>query len=369
MTTAPLREHADDTSRLIVASVPSGHVYVRHLAPADGGGGVHRLVDPQPGQPDRPAGARWWPPVLLDPAWARQGRMDLFHLHFGFDAADPETLRELTGVLRERGTPFVFTVHDLRNPHHHDRRLHDEQLDVLVPAADALVTLTPGAASAIEARWGRTAQVLPHPHVVDLPTMSLAMAVRSRWVQRPFRVGLHLKSLRANMDPMRILPTLVETVAELGDAVLQVNCHRDVMDPDGARRDIELATYLRGEEARGHLEVVVHDYYSDQDLWSYLASLDVSVLPYTFGTHSGWLEACRDLQTTVVAPTCGYYAEQGPSLSYTNDEDTFDAKSLRDAIVLAHDERPHLGATIDERITQRHELARSHEDLYRRLTA
>jgi len=368
MTTAPLREHAYDTSRLTVASVPSGHVYVKHLAPAHGGG-VHRLVDPAPGQPDRPAGAKWWPPVMLDPSWARRARMDLFHLHFGFDACTPEGLRELTEVLRERGTPFVFTVHDLRNPHHDDPRLHDEQLDVLIPAADALVTLTPGAAQAIEARWGRRTQVLPHPHVVDLPTMSLATAVRSRWVHRPFRVGLHLKSLRANMDPMRILPTLVDTVAGLGDAVLQVNCHRDVLDPDGARRDVELADYLHAEEERGHLEVVVHDYYSDQDLWSYLSSLDVSVLPYTFGTHSGWLEACRDLQTTVVAPTCGFYAEQGPSLSYTSDATTFDADSLREAIVRAHDERPRLGATIDERTAQRHELAQAHEDLYRRLTA
>ena len=368
MRTARLDEPTYDTTRLTVASVPSGHVYVRHLAP-DAGGGAHRLVDPAPGDPDRPAGATWWPPVMLDPEWARKGRMDLFHLHFGFDACTPEGLGQLTDTLHERGTPFVFTVHDLRNPHHHDRRLHDEQLDVLVPAADALITLTPGAAQAIEERWGRTAQVLPHPYVVDLPTMSLAMAVRSRRIQRPFRVGLHLKSLRANMDPMRILPTLVDTVAGLGDAVLQVNCHRDILDPDGARRDVELAAYLRAEESRGHLELVAHDYFSDQDLWSYLASLDVSVLPYTFGTHSGWLEACRDLQTTVVAPTCGFYAQQGSSLTYTNDEDTFDADSLRDAIVLAHGERPHLGATIGERTTQRHELARAHEDLYRRLTA
>ena len=65
----------------------------------------------------------------------------------------------------------------------------------------------------------------------------------------------------------------------------------------------------------------MHDYFSDEDLWAYLASLDLSVLPYTFGTHSGWLEACRDLQTTVLAPSCGYYAEQGPVLSYTNDGD------------------------------------------------
>jgi hypothetical protein len=166
------------------------------------------------------------------------------------------------------------------------------------------------------------------------------------------------------MDPMRILPTLVETVAALDDAVLQVNCHRDILDADGARRDEELSRWLRAQAAAGRLELQVHDYFSDDDLWAYLASLDLSVLPYTFGTHSGWLEACRDLQTTVLAPTCGFYDEQGPCLSYTNDGDEFDADSLRQAVVLAHAERPRLGATADERLAQRHEVARMHEDLY-----
>jgi hypothetical protein len=342
-------------------------VYVRHLAPLTGGGAV-RLPDPDPNQPDRPAGATWWPPVMLDPEWARSAEFDVFHLHFGFDACPPEQLHELTRVLRGRGKPFVLTVHDLRNPHHHDRRLHDEQLDVLVPAADAVVTLTPGAAREIEARWGRAVTVVPHPHVVDLPTMSRALEVRPMWRHRPFRVGLHLKSLRANMDPMRILPTLVDTVAGLDDAVLQVNCHRDILDSDGARRDEELAAWLRREADAGRLELAVHDYFSDEDLWSYLASLDLSVLPYTFGTHSGWLEACRDLQTTVLAPSCGYYADQGPILGYTNDADEFDADSLRDAVVHACTERPRLGATVDERTEQRRRVAQAHEELYREVS-
>jgi hypothetical protein len=350
-----------------VASVPSGHVYVRHLAPLNGRGAV-RLPDPDPGRPDRAAGATWWPPVMLDPEWARHADLDLFHLHFGFDACPPERLERLTRVLRGRGKPFVFTVHDLRNPHHDDRRLHDEQLDVLVPAADAVITLTPGAAREIGSRWGREATVIPHPHVVDLPTITRALEVRPLWRHRPFRVGLHLKSLRANMDPMRILPTLVETVAGLEHAVLQVNCHRDILDPDGARRDAALSDWLRREAADGRLELQVHDYYSDEDLWAYLSSLDLSVLPYTFGTHSGWLEACRDLQTTVLAPSCGFYAEQGPCLSYTNDGDTFDADSLRDAVVRAHAERPRMGAGLDERIAQRRAVARAHEDLYRVLS-
>ncbi len=367
MTLAQRRQAPSSAPPLTIASVPSGHVYVRHLSPVDGRGAV-RLPDPAPGNPDRPAGATWWPPVMLDPEWARQADFDVFHLHFGFDACAPEQLERLTRVLRGRGKPFVFTVHDLRNPHHSDRRLHDEQLDVLVEAADALITLTPGAAREIESRWGRTPLVVPHPHVVDLPTMTRALEVRPLWRHRPFRVGLHLKSLRANMDPMRLLPTLVDTVAGLDDAVLQVNCHRDVLDPDGARRDSALSDWLRGEATAKRLELHVHDFFSDDDLWAYLASLDLSVLPYTFGTHSGWLEACRDLQTTVLAPTCGYYADQGPVLTYTNDGDDFDADSLRDAVVRAHAERPRWGATLDERTAQRPEVARVHEELYRELS-
>ncbi len=363
---ATVREHATSVPPLTVASVPSGHVYVRHLAPLDGGGAV-RLPDPAPGDPDRPAGATWWPPVMLGPEWARHGALDAFHLHFGFDACSPDQLQDLTGVLRERGKPFVFTVHDLRNPHHEDRRLHDEQLDVLVMAADALITLTPGAALEIEQRWGRQASVIPHPHVVDLPTITRALHVRPMGRQHPFRVGLHLKSLRANMDPMRILPTLVDSVADLEHAVLQVNCHRDILDADGARHDAELAGWLHRQASRGRLELQVHDYFSDEDLWTYLASLDLSVLPYSFGTHSGWLEACRDLQTTVLAPSCGFYAEQGPVLTYINDEDTFDAGSLRDAVVHAHRERPRLGASLHERLAQRREIAHAHEELYRTL--
>lgn len=352
----------------LVASVPSGHVYVRHLAP-ERGEGPERLPDPDPDSPTRAAGAVWWPPVMLDPEWAAAADFDLFHLHFGFDACKPERLAELVEVLRRRRKPFVFTVHDLRNPHHEDPAAHDAHLDVLVPAADALVTLTPGAAAAISRRWGRDdTVVLPHPHVVDLRTMAVAQDCRARrHAPGTFRVGLHVKSLRPSMDPAAILPTLVETVGDLPGAVLQVNAHRDVLDDDGARRDHELAAYLQARADAGELELHVHDFLPDDELWHYLGSLDVSVLPYRFGTHSGWLEACRDLGTTVVAPTCGFFAEQGPVLSYGHDETSFDADSLAAAIRTAYDERPRLGAGLDERRVQRQTVADAHDALYRRL--
>lgn len=358
--------HADPVAgpgTVTVASVPASHVYVQHLSPPQGDG-VRRLPDPDPEAPDRSAEQVWWPPVMLQPEWVRAHEFDVFHLQFGFDAWDPEDLRELVATLAERGRPLVQTVHDLRNPHHEDRRLHDAQLDVLVPAADALVTLTPGAAEEIRHRWGREAVVLPHPHVVPLARMR---RVRPRSPGTPFRIGLHVKSVRPSMDPLRLLPQLIESARAIPNAVLQVNGHRDVLEPNGARRHDALAALLADAAARGLLELHVHDFLPDNDLWDYLESLDVSVLPYRFGTHSGWLEACRDLGTAVVAPSCGYFADQGPVHTYLHDEHSYDERSLHEALLGAYAAGPPEPANVEERRAQRARIAAAHLELYRRV--
>lgn len=155
---------------LRVASVPSSHVYVRHLS-TDHDDGVRRLPDPPPG-PGLPT-AQWWPPRMLAPGWvtANAAAFDVMHVHFGFDAVSPGDLTTWVGELRAAGKPLVLTVHDLRNPHHREPGLHDAQLSVLVTSADAILTLTDGAATQVRSRWGRSALVLPHPHVVEEPTL------------------------------------------------------------------------------------------------------------------------------------------------------------------------------------------------------
>jgi beta-1,4-mannosyltransferase len=351
--------------RLRIASVPSSHVYVRHLSVAGGGASaVERLADPPTGQGVSDQ-SPWWPPAMLEPAWVQENAddFDVFHVHFGFDARTPDQLVELVTALRTAGKPLVYTVHDLRNPHHKDRRLHDEQLDVLVPAADAIITLTRGAAAEVARRWHREAVVVPHPHVVDLP---IAARVRRERAERqgPFRIGLHCKSLRAGMDAKTVIPGLVRAVRELPDAVLQVNAHRELVEPNGQRYDPQLASLLA--DLGPDVDVRVHDYFSDDELWEYLGSLDVSVLPYRHGTHSGWLEACRDFATDVVAPTCGYYSDQAPVHSYALNESAYDEQSLIDAVRSAHD---HPSPTVDlaARRRQREAIAAAHLEVYSRL--
>ena len=374
-----------------VASVPASHVYVRHIAPIDGDvaapggpaaaardGGVRvvRLADPHPDDPSRSAEQRWWPPVMLDAGWVREHAddFDIFHLQFGFDARTPDELRDLVAELRRHDKPFVYTVHDLRNPHHLDRAQHDAQLDVLIPAADAVITLTDGAAYEIKRRWARRAVVLSHPHVVDFETMRRIQHARldsqrdrARHDDSGYRIGLHLKSLRANMNPVPVIGAMLDAIDGLPGAVLQIDGHRDILEPTGARYDDELAQLLRASADAGRIDLRIHDYFDDTQLWEYLASLDLSVLPYRFGTHSGWLEACRDLGTAVLAPNCGYYRDQAPVLLYLQDDDGLDADSLGSAVVRAYDERPLFSITVDERRRQRDAVSDAHAALYRDL--
>jgi glycosyltransferase involved in cell wall biosynthesis len=355
---------ADDSSgvdRLRIASVPENHVYVRHIgAPGDR---VMRLDDPPPAEPANPE--VWWPPRMLDAGWIRQNArlFDVFHLHFGFDAKAPADLAAVVATLRELGKPFVYTVHDLRNPHHAEPELHDRHLDVLVPAADALITLTAGAATEIAARWGRKAMVLPHPYVVDEPWRSVARPPTGKFI-----VGVHAKSVRANMAPGPVVRALRPIVQSIPNGSLRVDAHTDVLTPGSPNHRPGLASELREMERDGAIDLRVHDCFTDADLWRYFLELDVSVLPYRFGTHSGWLEACHDLGTIVVAPDVGYLAEQRPCLTYRLDQDGPDPASLQEAIRCAFD-GPRIRADPRARDCERAAVARAHRSLYERLLA
>lgn len=352
-----------------VASVPASHVYVRHLADPDGRDGVVRLADVPPKDGVKVPGG-WWPPVMLDADWIRANHrsFDVFHVHFGFDAKTPHELRDVVDALQDAGVPLVVTVHDLRNPHHRDVELHDRQLTELMSGAAAIVTLTAGAAAAIEARWGRRALVVPHPHVVEPARMRLPRPRHPGFV-----VGVHAKSLRANMDVPAVARVLAETVAGLPGATLRIDLHDGLLDPADHWYAPDVAEELMAL-GRGHaaVDVRVHPYFSDDELWEYLEDLDVSVLPYRFGTHSGWLEACHDLGTAVIVPDCGHYAEQGPPvIVHHHDEHGLDTPSLCRAVVAAYGSRAarresadSRAARTERRLCERRAIALAHRELY-----
>ncbi|MCW2848235.1 MAG: hypothetical protein JWR90_2209 [Marmoricola sp.] len=93
-------------------------------------------------------------------------------------------------------------------------------------------------------------------------------------------------------------------------------------------------------------------------------AVDGCPTPYRFGTHSGWLEACRDLGTAIVAPTCGYFADQGPVHSYVLEEDRFEPASLAGAVTAAYESGRPRALSVRQRRTQRAAVAQAHRVLY-----
>lgn len=356
---------------LRVLPIPSAHGYPLSLRPRDtvhgagepdsSSGDVVHLPDPAvPGAaPDV-----WWPPPALDAGWVDRHAtdVDVVHLHFGFDAFTAADLDAWCDALDRHGIPLVLTVHDLVNPHFLDGAGHAARLDVLVPRATELVTLTRGAADEIIRRWGRAALVLPHPHVAPL---DLVGAPPARGTGR-FVVGLHLKSLRANVVARPVVDALVPALSDVPDAHLVVHLHREVLDRTHPRHDAGLVSHLRRLDREGELELVVHDPHTDDELWSYLRSLDVSVMAYAFGTHSGWLEACHDLGTAVLAPRAGYWSEQQPQHSFDwRPDGTVDSAEIADALREAYAARPARAADRRVREQQQRDVAAAHARLYR----
>jgi len=300
---------------LTVASVPAAHPYVAAVVDTSR---VTLLPDPVP--PGATMAGQWWPPRLLDPDYLQRqiGTLDVLHVHFGFEAITVPDLRDVLDVLRHAGIPLVLTVHDLHNPHFADAAEHLARLDVLVPAATVVLTLTRGAAAEIRRRWGRDAVVLPHPHVLPIDAVGAPRPSRRDPV-----VAVHGKALRANIRPWPVVDAL------LGGGLPR---HRLRLDLDSEALEVTgSAEHVRRYERAG-VDVRVHRRFDDDELTRYLTEVDVLVLPYAFGTHSGWVEACHDAGTSVVVPDCGYFSQQHGDPEFGYGPDGLDDAGLRRAV-------------------------------------
>lgn len=351
-------------SALRVASIPAGHPYVHHLAAVDGPDPVVRLPDPRPAVDD-PQPGQWWPPVMLDPQWVRDHHreFDVMHLHFGFESAAPESLVAWADELGRAGRPLVLTVHDLVNPHLTDQAAHRARLDVLVPRADRLITLTPGAAAEIARRWGRRPAVIPHPHIVDLGWTPPPR--RPEPGEPPFVIGMSVKDLRANTDPLPVLAALAVAVDRMAGTTVRIDLHPGVLDrPDDRAR--ALASFLRDRRSDERWSVWTHPRLTDAQLWTHLHSLDLVVLPYRFGTHSGWLEACVDVGTAVLVPATGHYTDQHGHPAYDRSPDGSVDPAAFTALLEQIRARPAVATpAAPDRRAQRARIAKAHERTYR----
>ena len=272
---------------MIVVHQPSQHPFVEALTPDRREGR---------GRSDVGAGEDVWDVERLSAAG-----VGLVHLHFGFERRDPAVLRRWAMDLDAAGIGLVHTVHDLDNPHLTDQSRFHDAVGALIEAAGAVTTLTPTAALTIRARYGATAAVIAHPHVVPLGDVV-------RWrARRSPRHGIyvHVASGRPNMS----LDVIERLAARPGR---QVRVHARPSAPALVGERLERLA------ARGRIHLEVRPRLSDAALWDRLSGAELVVLAYRWGTHSGLLEAAHDLGTPVLAPSFGGYGDQG-AITFADD--------------------------------------------------
>lgn len=346
---------------ITVAALPGRGLYVRHLGHPEGVDGVHRPTVPPPGAPARP-------PAQFERGWlaAHLDEMDVVHVHgvpARLTAAETEAA---VAQVRQFGRPLVLTAYHLTDPSGTDEAAFGAQLETLVAAADAVVTLTPTAAAEIRRRWDVEALVVPHPHVVDF--------VRMRRAREPFRrgafvVGAHLGSLRMPGDPVAFVEAVATAVREVPDGRLLVQLHDHLLDPDSSRyapgtiQGIQKVVESVGGTLRAHRPM------TDPQLWDHLFSLDVSVVPPLHGSHSIWPEACFDLGTRMVAPAESHAAAQRPALTYAVRRGAPGGASLAAALAEARSSGAIWRADPTERWKERVGVAETLRGLYERLLA
>jgi hypothetical protein len=295
----PVDEPRAASPAIRVVSVPHRDPYVDAVMPAD----VVRV------------GREQGPSPWLDPAYltAHADEVDVVHVHSGYGHLPEDEIVCFTEAIRRTGVPLVTTVHQLRDPAQPLPARHDAHLRALLATAEVVFTLTPGAADEIADRYGRTPIVVAHP--------SIAAPDPEGGGERGV-VGLALRSGTCMPEPAALVR------AALNGAVNGGGRLRLFVEPGFVLPRL-------GEMARSaslELEPL------DEERWAaQLQELHVAVLPQSRGTHSTELEICRDVGTRVVAPSCGWFADQWSDVvTYGNDEEQgFDPVSLNGAVAAA----------------------------------
>jgi hypothetical protein len=313
-----------------VATLPGRGLYARHVGHPEGVDGVYRPTVGLAGRPVRgPSFSPQWLRTHLD-------EVDVVHVQGLPAGQDPAQVSAAVQVVRDSGTPLVFTGYHLSDPTGRDPQRFAAQLDALVPHTDAVVTLTHVAAAEMRRRWAVEAIVVPHPHVVDFVRMR-----RQRPTRRgPLRVGMHLATLQVGLEPVLLVAALARAAAAVDGTQLMIHAHATILDPDSSSYAPVAVREIRRSVRSAGGTLCFQPRFSDSQLWDHLSSLDVSVVPGLHGSHSIWPEACTDLGIQALMPAGTHAAAQQPCLTY-RPHISVDALAevFVKALLIAHEQR------------------------------
>jgi hypothetical protein len=251
--------------------------------------------------------------VPVDLTFARLGAarahdFDVLHVQTVEFATEAEIARALDGCAA-RGQGVVATIHDLTPCFEPAGVGFERKVDLVCTRASTVVTLTTGAADELRRSfagrpWLARLEVIPHGRVVRPASIRRDTRAPGDTV----RYGL-FGSFRPSRDTWT---AIVNWYYVLEDEPATLTLLTRAFDPDRAHDpSLRMAEILDFAHARrDRIAVRMRPYPTDAEVADFMREIDVLLLPYTFGSHSGQLELAFDCGVLPLAGDVGFLREQ-----------------------------------------------------------
>lgn len=242
-------------------------------------------------------------------AWIEQhdslGFFDVLHIQSLELAAIPTIQCVLEKCARKR-KGIVVSIHETEPMFPNEGSDFPARVRLACSFAKSAITLTACAARKIVDQFGidrRMVRVVPHGLVLP-PSHSL-------WHLEPERNSQCTIGMFGGFRPNRsFLTAAVNALRGMGSADLRVRLLSRGLSPIELVASSE-AWQLASLAACDHrLEFDVRPFPSDDEIAEFVHALDILVLPYLYGTHSGQLELAMDLGVPVIIPDLGCFKAQ-----------------------------------------------------------
>jgi len=230
---------------------------------------------------------------------------DVLHIQ-SLELAELPAIEEVLQRAASKGKGIVITIHDVGPLFPDDGDAFAKRINLACQFAKGVVTLTDCARQQISSRFGLSpANISIIPHGSVLPTS------HHLWTHKSVRNQLFSLGMFGGVRPNRsFLTATVNALYGLEPETVRVKILSRGLNPievEYGSEALQLA-FLAASDPRFSFKL--SPFPDDDEIADFVSSLDVLVLPYLFGTHSGQLELAKDLGVRVIAPGFGCYREQ-----------------------------------------------------------
>jgi hypothetical protein len=231
---------------------------------------------------------------------------DILHIH-SVELTSTETIQQVLDRCQRTKKGIVFTIHDVRPMFSTDQKKYNKTLKIIAKTGARLITLTCGAQMEIVKTLNiepLSVNVIPHGFV--LPPKD------DRW-QRQKKIESSVCSfgMYGGFRPNReILTPAINIAYGIFEKEINLTFLTRAISPIEIFNNEEVNKFVELALLKNHITLRLYPFPSDDQIFDFMSEIDILIMAYRWGTHSGQLELAFDLGVIPIISNVGYYYDQ-----------------------------------------------------------